>query len=238
MIVHSHAIDCTRRRATLRTALCSALGALLLAAGPALAQRSGSGQAEAKPQPGAKDSTILVLGDSLSAEYGLARGSGWVALLEQRLSQQKRHAQVINASISGETTSGGRARLPALLQTHRPTHVVIELGGNDALRGFPLRMTEDNLTAMVRASQDAGARVLVVGMAVPPNYGKRYAEDFTRVFGTVATQRKAALVPFLLKDVADRPDAREWFQADGIHPLAKAHPIMLDHVWAGLKPLL
>jgi len=168
----------------------------------------------------------------------LQRGSGWVALLEARLSQQGIGAQVINASISGETTSGGRARLAALLQQHRPTHVVIELGGNDALRGFPIRATQDNLRAMAQAAQEAGAKVLLVGMQVPPNYGKRYADDFASVFARVAQERRAALVPFLLKGVADRPDAREWFQGDGIHPLAKAHPVMLDNVWRGLRPLL
>lgn len=181
---------------------------------------------------------LLILGDSLSAEYGLARGSGWVALLEQRMKQQGIGATVVNASISGETTSGGRTRLPGLLKQHQPTHVVIELGGNDALRGFPLRTTQDNLQAMVDAAQRAGAKVLVVGMQVPPNYGKRYAADFAGVFARVAQGSRVALVPFLLQGVADRPDAREWFQADGIHPLAKAHPVMLENVWRGLRPLL
>ncbi len=181
---------------------------------------------------------VLILGDSLSAEYGLARGAGWVALLEARLSQQGIAAQVVNASISGENTSGGRTRLHKLLPKQRPTHVVIELGGNDALRGFPVRSTQDNLDAMTKAAQAAGAKVLLVGMQVPPNYGKRYSEDFAAVFARVAQERKAALVPFLLKGVADRADAREWFQADGIHPQAKAHPVMLDNVWGGLKPLL
>ena len=182
--------------------------------------------------------TVLIVGDSLSAEYGLARGAGWVALLEGRLAQQGIAAQIVNASISGETTSGGRTRLPALLKQHRPTHVVIELGGNDALRGFPVSATRDNLNAMAQASQAAGAKVLLVGMQVPPNYGKRYADDFAAVFARVAQERKVALVPFLLKGVADRTDARDWFQADGIHPQAKAHPVMLDNVWRGLKPLL
>lgn len=182
--------------------------------------------------------TVLIVGDSLSAEYGLARGAGWVALLEERLAQQGIAAQIVNASISGETTSGGRTRLPALLKQHRPTHVVIELGGNDALRGFPVSATRDNLNAMAQASQAAGAKVLLVGMQVPPNYGKRYADDFAAVFARVAQERKVALVPFLLKGVADRTDARDWFQADGIHPQAKAHPVMLDNVWRGLKPLL
>lgn len=198
---------------------------LFLAATPLLAQSAGS-------------STVLIVGDSLSAEYGLARGAGWVALLEARLTQRGIAAQVVNASVSGETTSGGRTRLPTLLKQHRPTHVVIELGGNDALRGFPVRSTQDNLNAMVQASQAAGAKVLLVGMQVPPNYGKRYSDDFAAVFAQVAQERKTALVPFLLKGVADRADARDWFQADGIHPLAKAHPVMLENVWSGLKPLL
>lgn len=179
-----------------------------------------------------------MLGDSLSAEYGLVRGTGWVSLLEARLSQQGRKVQVVNASISGETTSGGRSRLPPLLQSHKPGLVVIELGANDALRGFPLRSTEDNLRAMVQACQEAGARVLLVGMRVPPNYGRKYTEDFAQLFTTVARDTRSGLVPFLLKGVADRPDAPDWFQADRIHPLAKAHPLMLDNVWSGLKPML
>ncbi|MFO0122573.1 MAG: arylesterase [Inhella sp.] len=182
--------------------------------------------------------TLLVVGDSLSAEYGIARGSGWVALLEERLKAQGRQAQVVNASISGDTTSGGRARLPALLTQHRPTHVIIELGGNDALRGMPLSLTRDNLTAMVRTSRAAGARVLLVGMQMPPNYGQRYARDFATLFGEVARAEKVALVPFLLAGVADRPDAEAWFQPDRIHPLAKAHPVMLETVWPALKRLL
>lgn len=185
-----------------------------------------------------RPATLMVLGDSLSAEYGLARGTGWVALLEARLAQQGRKVSVVNASISGETTSGGRSRLPALLQTHRPSLVVIELGANDALRGFPLRSTEDNLRAMVKACRDAGAQVLIVGMRVPPNYGRKYTEDFAQLYVTVARDTRSGLVPFLLKDVADRPDAVDWFQPDRIHPLAKAHPLMLEHVWAGLKPML
>ncbi|MDM4766072.1 arylesterase [Pelomonas sp. SE-A7] len=181
---------------------------------------------------------IVVLGDSLSAEYGLARGSGWVALLERRLAQQKISAQVTNASISGDTTSGGRSRLPALLKQHKPTLLVIELGGNDALRGLPLSMSRDNLRAMSQAAKAAGAKVLLVGMQMPPNYGAAYARDFAELFAQVAKDEKAGLAPFLLKGVADRPDAEAWFQADRIHPLAKAHPLMLDNVWPALKPLL
>ncbi len=186
----------------------------------------------------AAQATILVLGDSLSAEYGLQRGSGWVALLTKKLEAEKIDAQVINASISGETTPGGLNRLPALLATHRPSHIVIELGANDALRGLPLAATQSNLTAMVRASKRAGAKVVLVGMQVPPNYGKRYTTDFMAVFSKVAQAESTSLVPFLLKDVADRPDARDWFQPDATHPLAKAHPIMMGHVWKALRPLL
>ena len=189
--------------------------------------------AGAEPPP-----TILILGDSLSAEYGLQRGSGWVALLTQRLARERIAAQVVNASISGETTSGGRARLPALLQQHRPRYVVIELGANDALRGLPSRSSHENLSAMVAAAQAQGAQVVLVGMQMPPNYGKRYAEDFARLFQDVAKAQRCALVPFFLRGVADRADARDWFQHDGIHPLEKAHPIMLDNVWGALKPLL
>ena len=182
--------------------------------------------------------TLLVVGDSLSAEYGIARGSGWVALLEQRIAQQKLPVRVVNASISGDTTSGGRSRLPALLQQHRPQVVVVALGGNDALRGLPLDMTEANLTAMARAAKAAGAKVLIAGIAVPPNYGRKYSEDFARLFGTVARAEGTALVPFLLAGVADAPNADALFQPDRIHPTAAAHPQMLDNVWSVLRPLL
>jgi acyl-CoA thioesterase I len=182
--------------------------------------------------------TILVVGDSLSAEYGLKRGSGWVALMEARLAEQKMPFQVVNASVSGDTTSGGRSRLPALLARHKPSHVVIELGGNDALRGLALSMTEANLAAMTQAALDSGARVTLVGMQVPPNYGAAYGRDFVRVFTRVAQSKKAALVPFLLKGVADAPDAPQWFQPDRIHPTERAHPVMLDNVWAVLRTQL
>lgn len=188
-----------------------------------------------KDTPG---STIVVVGDSLSAEYGLRRGTGWVALLEEKLKQESIPARVINASISGDTSSGGRARLPALLAQHRPTHVIIELGGNDALRGLPLQATQDNLTQMTRAAQGAGAKVVLVGMQVPPNYGASYGEQFARLFGQVAQANKAALVPFLLKGVADGDDPTRLFQSDRIHPLAEAHPMMLANVWPTLRKLL
>ena len=181
---------------------------------------------------------ILVLGDSLSAEYGLARGSGWVALLERQLAQEKIPAGVINASISGDTTSGGRSRLPVLLKQHQPSHVVIELGGNDALRGLPLDMTRDNLLAMTRDAKAAGAKVMVVGMQVPPNYGARYGQDFAALFASVAKAEGAALVPFLLAGVADGPQADQLFQPDRIHPRAEAHPKMLANVWPVMKAWL
>jgi acyl-CoA thioesterase I len=181
---------------------------------------------------------ILVVGDSLSAEYGLKRGTGWVPLLEQRLAREKIAAKVVNASISGDTTSGGRSRLPALLQQHKPTHVVIELGGNDALRGLPLAMTDDNLSQMVDAARKAGARVLLVGMQVPPNYGSDYAKRFSALFATVAKRHQAALVPFLLEGIAEGPDPLRLFQADRIHPKEEAQPRMLDNVWPELRKLL
>jgi acyl-CoA thioesterase-1 len=187
---------------------------------------------------GRAPATILVVGDSLSAEYGLKRGQGWVALLEKRLAERKIAAKVVNASISGDTTSGGRSRLPALLAQHKPTHVIIELGGNDALRGLPLSMTEDNLSQMAQASRAAGARVLLVGMQVPPNYGSDYANRFSGLFGKVAKANKAAAVPFFLKGVADGPDPLKLFQNDRIHPNETAHPLMLDNVWPELEKLL
>ncbi|MFE1571818.1 arylesterase [Comamonas odontotermitis] len=189
-------------------------------------------------QPSAP-ATILVVGDSISAEYGIARGSGWVALLQSRLAQQKNPAyQVVNASISGDTSSGGRARLAGLLKQHRPKIVVIELGANDALRGLPLTSTQANLAAMVDGAQQSGAKVLLLGMQVPPNYGARYTADFAKVFTTLAADKKTGLVPFLLQGVADVPDAGKNFQADRIHPLASAHPTLLANVWPQLQKLM
>ncbi len=181
---------------------------------------------------------LLVLGDSLSAEYGLKRGTGWVALLEARLAQEKIAARVVNASISGETTAGGRSRLPALLAQHRPTHVVVELGGNDALRGLALEATKANLTAMTQAAQKAGARVLLVGMRLPPNYGRDYGERFSALFTQVAKEQKAAAVPFFLEGFAEAPDAARYFQPDRIHPTEQAQPLMLATVWPPIKKLL
>jgi len=211
--------------------LSAALGLPFAGTGLSLAQTKAPAQPAAAP-------VVLVVGDSLSAEYGIARGSGWVALLEKRLASQKVAARVVNASISGDTTSGGRARLSALLSQHRPAVVVLELGANDALRGLPLQGTEDNLRQMAQASQAVGAKVLLVGIQVPPNYGSDYTRRFGEIFPRVAAQTQAELVPFLLSNVADAPDAANLFQADRIHPLAVAQPRILENVWPGLRKLL
>jgi acyl-CoA thioesterase-1 len=203
-----------------------------------LAGLAGFLPAGAAPLSAHSPPTILVVGDSLSAEYGLKRGTGWVALMEQRLAQEKIPAVVVNASISGDTTSGGRARLPALLAKHQPSMVIIELGSNDALRGLPLPMTQENLQAMTLAAQAAKAKVLIVGMQMPPNYGQDYGARFAALFATVAKANKATLVPFLLKDVADGQDALRLFQADRIHPTEAAHPTILNNVWPTVKKLL
>ena len=179
--------------------------------------------------------TLLVLGDSLSAEYGLVRGTGWVALLENRLQENRLSYQVINASISGETTSGGKARIEKLLAMHKPNVVIIELGGNDALRGLSLKATEDNLRFMISAAQKAKAQVLLVGMRIPPNYGRDYTEQFFSLFAKLAKETQSGLAPFLLEGVANDINL---FQADRIHPLAKAHPTMLNNVWPHLQPLI
>jgi len=192
----------------------------------------------AAPVGGGGNRVIVVVGDSISAEFGLARGTGWVALLGQRLAAQKPAWTVSNASISGDTTAGGLARLPTILKQRHPQIVVIELGGNDALRGLPMSDTRKNLDAMAALAQAAGARVLLAGMMVPPNFGRKYQAEFGRMYADVAATRHAALVPFIFAGIADRPDADTWFQADQIHPLAKAHPIILDNVWAQLKPML
>jgi acyl-CoA thioesterase I len=179
--------------------------------------------------------TILVLGDSLSAEYGLVRGTGWVPLLVDRLKTEKIDANVINASISGETTSGGKSRLPQLLAKHRPEVIIIELGANDGLRGLSIAATEQNLRSMIKASKDAGARVLLVGMQIPPNYGVDYTRRFAGMYPKLSKELKLALVPFLMENFAQQP---AMFQADRIHPAPEAQPIMLNNVWPHLKPLL
>ncbi|KFC76255.1 arylesterase [Massilia sp. LC238] len=179
--------------------------------------------------------TILVLGDSLSAEYGIARGAGWVALLEQKLKAENIPAKVVNASISGETTIGGRTRLPALLDQHKPNIVVIELGANDGLRGLPVASAEGNLRVMVDMAQKKNAKVMLVGMRMPPNYGRAYTESFFNMFKKISSDTKSPLVPFMLDGVADKPSL---FQQDRMHPLAAAHPIILNNIWPQFAPLV
>ncbi|WZB60623.1 arylesterase [Achromobacter xylosoxidans] len=194
------------------------------------------GHAQTAPSAqGSAPRAVLVLGDSLSAEYGIKRGTGWVPLLSERISQQYPKYKVVNASISGDTTSGGVARLPALLRQHAPTVVVLELGSNDALRGLSLTMTEQNLRNMAQAARQADADVVIVGMQIPPNYGRDYTQRFAQLFPTVAKDEKARLVPFLMEGIATN---RAMFQADGIHPNEDAQPQLLDNVWPALRPLL
>ena len=191
--------------------------------------------------PGAqatKTHKILVLGDSISAEYGLPRGSGWVALLNKKVQQSLPGSTVVNASISGETTSGGRSRLPALLRQHQPTHVILELGGNDALRGLSLSMTRDNLQFMAQSAREAGAKVLLLGMQMPPNYGADLTRQFAALYPAVAKATGSALVPFFLKGVGDDADPTRWFQADRIHPNEAAQARLLANVWPELQKLL
>ncbi|MDR7049011.1 acyl-CoA thioesterase-1 [Duganella sp. 3397] len=176
--------------------------------------------------------TVLVLGDSLSAEYGLARGTGWVALAEKKVKAQKLDAEIVNASVSGETTSGGRSRLPALLTKHKPGLVVIELGANDGLRGLPVAAAQANLKAMAEAADQAGAKVMLVGIRIPPNYGRDYSEKFYAMYGILSRELKAPLVPFMLEGVAEKT---EMFQPDRLHPLAAAHPTILNNIWPVLE---
>lgn len=178
---------------------------------------------------------LLVVGDSLSAAYGIPADRGWVSLLQQRLREQGKDYRVINASITGDTTHGGLTRLPKALQSHRPTLVIIELGGNDGLRGFDLETTRSNLHEMIRLSRDAGASVLLLGVRLPANYGKAYRERFSEVFSSLAAAEQVALVPAFMLGVSDHLDM---MQADGIHPSAKAQEKLLENVWPTLLPLL
>ncbi|MGE6793065.1 arylesterase [Pseudomonas guineae] len=185
--------------------------------------------------PAAFAGTVLVVGDSISAAFGLDTRQGWVTLLEKRLIEQNFDHQVVNASISGDTSAGGAARLPALLTEHQPELVIIELGGNDGLRGQPPAQLQQNLAAMVQQSQKIGAKVLILGMRLPPNYGVRYTTAFAEVFPKVASETGADLVPFVLEGIGGVPSM---VQSDGIHPTAEAQPRLLDNVWPMLKPLL
>ena len=184
--------------------------------------------------PGA-DAPILVVGDSISAAYGLPSGKGWVDLLAARIQQRGYPQRVVNASISGDTTAGGRARLPALLAQHKPGVVVVELGGNDGLRGGNLKATRENLDAMLAAIDKAGAKPLVIGMKLPPNYGPSYTREFEGIYTIVATKYKAPLVPYFFAGFGEKNDM---FQPDRVHPTLAAQPLLLDNVWPTLEPLL
>jgi acyl-CoA thioesterase I len=183
----------------------------------------------------AAEKSILVLGDSLSAAYGLASTQGWVALLEERLQRERLDYSVVNASISGDTSAGGRARIDELLATHHPAVVIVELGGNDGLRGLPIAQLKANLGAIVERSQKAGARVLIVGMRMPPNYGPDYTQAFANAFADVAKRYRVALAPFILEGFGEKPES---FQPDRIHPTAAVQPLILERIWRGLRPLL
>jgi len=188
----------------------------------------GCGLAHASP-------TLLVFGDSLSAAYGIGQQAGWVALLQERLRQKRLDYTVINASVSGETTSGGAARIAAALAAHKPAIMVVALGANDGLRGLPLAQMRDNLAVILRAAQKSGSRVLLTGMKMPPNYGPQYTRDFEQAYVALARQFKCALVPFLLDGVAGK---RELFLEDNLHPNAQAQPVILENVWKQLAPML
>ncbi len=183
----------------------------------------------------AADKSILVLGDSVSAAFGIPQARGWVALLGERLKRERLDYSVVNASISGETTGGGAARLRAALDKHRPAVVIIELGGNDGLRGMPVAQIKTNLAAMIEQSHKAGARVLLVGMRVPPNYGPEYGGEFASAFGELAKSYRVALVPFPLEGFDEKAGL---FQSDRIHPSEAAQPLMLEQIWKKLRPLL
>ncbi len=176
-----------------------------------------------------------MFGDSLSAGYGIARESSWVVLIEKRLKRERADYSVVNASISGETTAGGLSRIAAALERDRPSVLILELGANDGLRGLPLAQMKANLAAMIERAQKARARVLLVGMRMPPNYGPDYTAEFARIFTELAKRYRTALVPFMLEGFADKP---EFFQPDHIHPTAEAQPLIAERIWRALRPLL
>ncbi|WP_110419429.1 arylesterase [Burkholderia vietnamiensis] len=211
-----------------RTALAALLATLCAATVPARAASAAPAAPEGRP-------TLVVLGDSLSAEYGLPRDTGWVALLRQRLAAERIDYSVANASVSGDTTSGGRARLPAVLQRLKPSIVIVEPGSNDALRGVPVATTEQNLRDIIAAARRSHAQVVLVGMYVPPNYGPDYTQKFHAVYPRLSKQLGVPLVPFLLAGIENKP---EMFQSDQMHPGEQAQRVLLDNVWPTLKPLL
>jgi acyl-CoA thioesterase-1 len=204
-------------------ALFSAVYAALLLTQAAAAFAEETPSAGSSPQP-----KILIFGDSLSAAYGIGEDEGWVTLLADRLAQENSELEVVNGSVSGETTTGGRARLPSLLQRYKPAFVLIELGGNDGLRGLPLSLMRENLTDMIQLSQKSGATVMIAGMQIPPNYGPRYTEPFFAQYAELAEEFDLYLIPFLIDGIPQQP---ELMQADGIHPKAEAQSMILDNFW-------
>ncbi len=211
-------------------ALFSAVYVALLLTQAAAAFAEDSPSAGSSPQP-----KILIFGDSLSAAYGIGEDEGWVTLLAERLAQEDSELEVVNGSVSGETTTGGRARLPSLLERYNPAFVLIELGGNDGLRGLPLSLMRENLTDMIQLSQTSGATVLIAGMQIPPNYGPRYTEPFFAQYAELAEEFDLYLIPFLIDGIPQQP---ELMQADGIHPKAEAQSMILDNFWPVLLEAL
>lgn len=181
---------------------------------------------------------VLIVGDSLSAEYGLSRGTGWVNLMSQQAAKESVKVKIVNASISGDTSSGGLSRLPQLLSVHKPQLLVVELGGNDALRGLSMNMTQQNLIAMAREGKKSGAKVLIVGMQVPPNYGANYTQQMAQTYQKVSQETGAELNNQFLKGVADDPDPLRWFQSDRIHPNEGAQSLMMKNIWPQVKKIL
>ncbi|MEZ5564104.1 MAG: arylesterase [Gammaproteobacteria bacterium] len=212
------------------------LGVLVFMAVSAALPQSSRGEADPmQPTAGIQTRTILVVGDSLSAGHGLDQADAWVTLLGERLRAEGYGYAVVNASITGDTTTGGAKRLPRALEVHRPSIVIIELGGNDGLRGTPVDVIRQNLSTMIEACQRSGARVILAGMQIPTNYGGPYTQAFAAVYPELAREYRVGLVKFFLKDIALK---RELFQADGIHPSAAAQPILLNNVWPVLQPLM
>ena len=211
-------------------ALFSAVYAALLLTQAAAAFAEETPSAGSSPQP-----KILIFGDSLSAAYGIGEDEGWVTLLAERLAQEDSELEVVNGSVSGETTTGGRARLPSLLERYNPAFVLIELGGNDGLRGLPLSLMRENLTDMIQLSQTSGATVMIAGMQIPPNYGPRYTEPFFAQYAELAEEFDLYLIPFLIDGIPQQP---ELMQADGIHPKAEAQSMILDNFWPVLLEAL
>ena len=211
-------------------ALFSAVYVALLLTQAAATVAEDSPSAGSSPQP-----KILIFGDSLSAAYGIGEDEGWVTLLAERLAQEDSELEVVNGSVSGETTTGGRARLPSLLERYNPAFVLIELGGNDGLRGLPLSLMRENLTDMIQLSQSSGATVMIAGMQIPPNYGPRYTEPFFAQYAELAEEFDLYLIPFLIDGIPQQP---ELMQADGIHPKAEAQSMILDNFWPVLLEAL